>query len=220
MLQAVLQRLSELLAVRLGPHAPGTEALFALQGTPQGRRQIAEWLKDKALFMAMLEPATPVMQEFERGRLMPMYARVRKAIREVDSQHILFLEPAMSANMGVPSALAPLTDESGKRDPQQAYAPHGYDLVTDTDSIDLISNERVALIFHRHAERAKKLRMPMLVGEWGAYYGNPAAAAAARFTVRLFEELGCGALYWAYRRELATSPLLDSLERPTHAAAR
>lgn len=219
MLQAVLQRLSELLAVRLGRQAPGSEALFALEGTPQGRRQIAEWLKDKALFRSTLEPATPIMQDFERGRLMPMYARVRKAIREVDSQHILFLEPAMSANMGIRSVLTPLTDLSGKRDPQQAYAPHGYDLVTDTSSIDLLSNERVALIFRRHGELARRLRMPMLVGEWGAYYGNPAAAAAARFTTRQFQELGCGDLYWAYRRELATSPLLHSLERPTHASA-
>ena len=76
MLQAVLQRLSELLAVRLGPQAPSTEALFTMEGTPQGRRQITAWLKDRALFTGMLEPAAPIMQDFERGRLMPMYARV------------------------------------------------------------------------------------------------------------------------------------------------
>ena len=220
MLQAVLQRLSELLALRLGKQAPGSEALFTLQGTPQGRRQIAEWLKDETLFVGMLEPATPVMQDFERGRLIPMYARVRRAIREVDPQHIIFLEPAMSANLGIPSALAPLTDKSGKRDPQQAYSPHGYDLVTDTGSLDLISNERVALIFRRHGALARRWRLPMLVGEWGAYYGNPAAAAAARFTTGQFEELGCGDIYWAYRRELAQSPLLDSLARPARASSR
>jgi len=215
-LQATLQRLSEMLAVRLGRQAPGSEELFALEATPQGRRQITEWLKDMSLFTGMLEPATPIMQDFERGRLMPMYARVGKAIRAVDSQHILFLEPAMSANMGIPSALTPLADESGKRDPEQAYAPHGYDLVTDTNSIDLDSNERVALIFQRHGKLARTLQMPMLVGEWGAFYGNPAAAGAARFTVRQFDLLGCGDLYWAYRRELAKSPLLRSLERPPH----
>ncbi len=220
MLQAVLQRLSELLAARMGRQAPSSEALFALQATPQGRRRIAEWLKDRTLFVGMLEPAAPIMQDFERGRVMPMYARVRKAIREVDPQHILFLEPAMSANLGVPSALSPLVDSSGKRDPQQAYAPHGYDLVTDTGSLDLISNERVALIFHRHGALARKWRLPMLVGEWGAYYGNPAAAATARFTTRQFEELGCGDIYWAYRRELAQSPLLDSLARPARASSR
>jgi endoglycosylceramidase len=213
MLQAVMQRLSELLALRLGPQAPGPEALFALQGAPQGRRQIAVWMNDLDLFKGASEAAGPIMQEFERGRLLPMYARVRKAIREVDSQHILFLEPAMSANLGVPSALAPLTDGSGRRDPQQAYAPHGYDLVTDTSSIDLISPGRIAFIFHRHAELARKMRMPMLVGEWGAFYDHSAAAPAARFTMRLFEKLGCGDLYWAYRPQLAQSPLLRALER-------
>jgi len=120
----------------------------------------------------------------------------------------------MSANMGIQSALRLLTYGSGKCDPEQAYAPHGYDLVTDTNSLDLTSNERVALIFRRHGELARTLRMPMLVGEWGAFYGNPAAAGAARFTVRQFDLLGCGDLYWAYRRELANSPLLRSLERP------
>jgi len=203
LLQAVLQRLSELLAVRLGTQAPSTEALFTMEGTPQGRRQITAWLKDKALFTGMLEPAAPIMQEFECDRLMPMYARVYKAIRAVDSRHILFLEPAMSANLGVPSALAPLRDAAGIRDPQQAYAPHGYDIVTDTHSLDLASNDRVAIIFHRHGEMARKLRMPMLVGEWGAYYGNPAAAAAARFTLGQFQEIDCGDLYWAFRRDMA-----------------
>ena len=215
-LQACLQRLSEMLAARLGGQAPASEELFAMQATPQGRRQIAIWLEDMALFTGMLRPATPIMQDFERSRLMPMYARVRTAIREVDSRHILFLEPAMSANMGIPSALQPLTDESGKRDPEQAYAPHGYDLFTDTNSLDLTSNKRVALIFRRHGELASTLRMPMLVGEWGALYRNPAAVGAARFTVRQFDLLGCGDLYWAYRRELAKSPFLHSLERLRH----
>jgi endoglycosylceramidase len=215
-LQASLERLSEMLAGRLGAKAPAFQELFAMESTPQGRRQIAKWLEDMALFTGMLEPATPIMQDFERGRLMPMYEQVRTAIRAVDPRHVLFLEPAMSANVGIPSALTPLADESGKRDPEQAYAPHGYDLVTDTNSIDLESNERVALILQRHGKLARTLQMPMLVGEWGAFYGNPAAAGAARFTVRQFDLLGCGDLYWAYRRELVESPLLRSLERPPH----
>jgi endoglycosylceramidase len=119
----------------------------------------------------------------------------------------------MSANMGIQSALRLLTYGSGKRDPEQAYAPHGYDLVTNTDAFDLTSNGRVALIFQRHGELARAWRMPMLVGEYGASYANPAAAGAARFAIRQFDLLGCGDLYWAYRRELAGSQLLCSLER-------
>ena len=41
--------------------------------------------------------------------------------------------------------------------------------------------------------------MPMLVGEWGAYYENPAAVGAAQFAVRQFDLAGCGDLYWDYR---------------------
>ena len=212
-LQATFGKLSELLAIHLGPKAPTADELFSMEATPQGKRQIAEWLKDMTLFTGMLEPATPIMQAFERDRLIPMYSRVHKAIREVDSRHIVFLEPAMSANMGIPSALTPLADANGKRDPEQAYAPHGYDLVTDTDALDLNSNDRIAFIFHRHAELSQTLRMPMLVGEWGAFYENPSAAGAAQFIAKQFDLLGCGDTYWDYQRALAKSPILPALKR-------
>lgn len=212
-LQATFGKLAELLTIHFGPKAPTPEELFSMEGTAQGRRQIAEWLKDMTLFTEMLEPATPIMQAFERDRLMPMYVRVHKAIRAVDSRHIVFLEPAMSANMGIPSALTRLNGANGKRDLEQAYAPHGYDLVTDTDSIDLNSNDRVEFIFRRHAEFARTLEMPMLVGEWGAFYENPSAASAARFISRQFDRLGCGDTYWDYQRDLASSPILPALKR-------
>jgi endoglycosylceramidase len=79
--------------------------------------------------------------------------------------------------------------------------------------LGLTSNPRIELIFRRHAETAQRLDMPMLVGEWGAYYENPTAGPAARFVVRQFEALGCGDIYWAYRRTFSQSPLLPALER-------
>jgi endoglycosylceramidase len=214
--RAAMTRLAELLHPRLGTTP---EQLFALMGTPAGRKQVTEWLGDMDLFRGMLDAGALIMQDFERGRLLPLYTRVRHAIRQVDSRHIIFLEPAMSANLGIPSAITPLVDEDGRRDPQQAYAPHGYDMVTDTEMLGLSSNRRIELIFRRHAETAKRLDMPMLVGEWGAYYENPAAAPAARFVVRQFDALGCGDIYWAYRRTFGQSPLLPALERhPAEAA--
>jgi len=35
--------------------------------------------------------------------------------------------------VGTPSFLEPLTDTQGRRDPQQAYMPHFYDITVDTD---------------------------------------------------------------------------------------
>jgi endoglycosylceramidase len=185
-----------------------------MAGTPDGRKQIMAWLGDIELFSAMLAAGTPIMQAFERERLQPFYARVRGSLRQVDARHIIFLEPAKSANIGISSAITPLVDDQGSRDPQQAYAPHAYDIVTDTpQSGPGSSNARIKLIFRRHAEKARELNMPLVIGEWGAYYQNPAAAEAARFVVRQLDALQCGDMYWDYQRELHRSPLLDALKR-------
>lgn len=210
---ASLTRLAELLHSRLGDQAPQPEKLFAMVRTTTGRRQITEWLGDMELFKSMVMAGEPIMADFERERLMPFYQRVRQAIRQVDADSILFLEPCMSANIGIPSSLTPLLDEHGHRDPQQAYAPHGYDIVVDTTATDLNSNARVELIFRRHAETSQKLEMPMLVGEWGAYYENQDCVEAARYVVQQFDAIGCGDTYWAYSRRLGSQPLRKALER-------
>ena len=209
----IFARLAELLRPRLGEKAPAPLKLMLMEGSPEGRKQITEWLGDLELFQGVLAAGAPIMQEFERGRLMPFYARVRQSIRQVDTNHILFLEPAMSANLGIPSALAPLADQQGRRDPQQAYAPHGYDIVLDTPLAAQANNARIELILSRHSETARRLDMPMLVGEWGGYYEDSSCVTPARFFVRQLDALKCGDTYWAYRRSLGQSPLLKALER-------
>jgi endoglycosylceramidase len=119
----------------------------------------------------------------------------------------------MASNMGIYSAIEPLLGPDGKRDPKQAYAPHGYDLVTDTPDVDSPCNARVELIFQRHAETAKRLGMPMLAGEWGAYGGSAKAEPAARFVAELFERIRCGDTYWAYGRNMANEPAFGALKR-------
>ena len=127
-----------------------------------------------------MDAAGPVLQDFERTRLQPMYQRVAAAIRQVDPHHILFIEPSMSTNLGIPTALQPVTDRQGHRDPHQAFAPHAYDMVTDTASVDLNSRDRIRFILDRHAETAKRLAMPMLIGEWGAFYLDSKAVEPAQ----------------------------------------
>jgi len=213
--QAMLTKLAELLRSRLGEQSPTSEELVAMAFTAEGRDQIAQWLGDLELYQAMLAAGTPIMQEFERTRLMPMYDRVRQSIRQFDPHHLIFLEPSMSANLGIPSAITPLLDEHGRRDPQQAYAPHAYDIVIDTPQAGLkSSNARIELIFRRHDETAARLKMPMLVGEWGAYYQDPSAVAAAQFVIRQLDALQCGDTYWDYNREFAESPLRQAIQRP------
>ncbi len=70
--------------------------------------------------------------------------------------------------MGVASSITPVLDHFDRRDAQQTYAPHSYDLVTDSNYVHAASSERVDFIFGQHAT-SQRLAMPMLIGEWGAY---------------------------------------------------
>jgi endoglycosylceramidase len=119
----------------------------------------------------------------------------------------------MGGNMGVYSAIEPLALH-GERDPGQVYAPHGYDLVVDTPSIAQASPGRVALIFGRHAETARRLGMPMLVGEWGAYGRHAGTLPAAWQVVRQFERALCSDTYWAYEPGIQGFPCFQALQRP------
>ena len=208
---AIIGRMAELASATGG--ASNSPSETPKPGTPEAKKLMIQRLADMRVFEGMLEAGAPIFQEFERGRLMPMYQRVANAIRTVDQHHILFIEPAMSSNIGIPSALGPVTDAHGARDPHQAYAPHGYDLVTDTDNIELTSNKRVELIFRRHGEKSRSLNMPMLVGEWGAFYEDSRAVGPAKFAVSQFDQLGCGDTYWSYGTGLEKSPLLPALQR-------
>lgn len=209
-------KLIELLPGRLRDKSPTIDQLVKLLHSPEGRQQIAKWLEDPDLYSGVLQAGAPLMQAFERERLMPMFRRVRRSIRAVDADHVIFLEPATSANIGIASAVSPLIDERGCRDIAQAYAPHAYDLVTDTPQAGTrSSNHRIERIFERHAEKGRELNMPVLLGEWGAYYEDPSAVGAARFVRQQIEKFRFGDIYWAYRRTLGESPLRQVLSGPS-----
>jgi endoglycosylceramidase len=213
--QAVMMgRLSELLAKRPGIAHPSATELLQMEANPAGRQQITQWLSDMALFSDMLTAGAPIMQDFERHRLMPFYTKLRAAIRARDPRHILFLETAMSSNMGIPTAIEPLVDAQGQRDPQQVFSPHVYDIVVDTALLTLMSPARVALTIEHHRAAAQQHHWPTVVGEWGAFYLNPTAAEVAREQRNAFEQAGFGHLYWDYQRTMKDWPGLSALTAP------
>ncbi len=183
--------------------------MLALWGSPEGRAQVLRGLDDREIYAEVVEAPRPAYNEFEREALMPFYERVAASIRAVDTERIIFLEASMGSNMGVYSAIEPLS-EGGP----QAYAPHGYDLVVDTQAVAEASPARVDLIFSHHGETARRLGMPMLVGEWGAYGSCPGTLPAARSVARIFERLLCSDTYWDYRPGLEKTPCFPALSRP------
>jgi len=145
---------------------------------------------------------------------MSMYRRVHAAIREVNTTGILFLEPCVLANVGVPSAIEPLHLPDGTLDPQQVYMPHAYDLVTDTAWVDRPSVNRLTVIMEQKRRDAERLGLPLLIGEWGAYYGSSDTRHAAGIMRGLLEKHTAGAFYWDYHRDLEQAVYFEELSRP------
>ena len=138
-------------------------------------------------------------RKFEANHLQKMYQKVSDAIREVDSKHILFLEHSYYGNTGVESSISRIKLKDGSPDPLVAYAPHGYDLVTDTKAVASASTERVRYIYNQIHKKGAALKMPVWLGEWGAFYGNSETAIpVAKNAINLIEKHQFGNAYWSY----------------------
>jgi len=208
-------KLAQLMSEKYGDNAPAQSALTQMWLDRKGRGELMHQLRDMDMYVPAIDAGQPAFAEFERVKLMPMYQRVTDAIRQVDRNHIIFLETSGMANMGVYSAIEPVLGPASTRDPLQAYTPHGYDIVVDTADIASASEDRVELIFSRHGETARRLNMPVIVGEWGAYgRAGSQVVPAAWFVVHQFEKLLCGDTYWLFGRNLHNSPYLPALQRP------
>jgi endoglycosylceramidase len=145
--------------------------------------------------------------DFEKNKLQPFYQHVANAIRSVDKHHILFFNHNYFVNTGVPTVLEATTLPDGTRDPNVAYAAHGYDLVVDTKEVENPSYERVEYIFEQIENSGKRMNMPVLVGEWGAFHGkSQKMIKTARHLVDLFESYQFSNTYWAYYHDIADYP--------------
>jgi len=203
-----------LLAPAQDPAAVTVAGLVQQWSGVAGRAALMQRLADVQLYAAIVDAAGPVFQEFERTALSAMYRRVGEAIRQVDRNHVLFIEGSVSANIGIPAGVEPLTGSDGATDALQAFAPHAYDIVTDTPEASQANGARVELIFSRRGETSKRLGLPMLIGEWGAYYGSPDTLPAARVVVRQLEKLLCGDTYWDFHEGILNAAYFKMLKRP------
>ncbi|WP_144016766.1 glycoside hydrolase family 5 protein [Beutenbergia cavernae] len=156
---------------------------------PARKLAALDHLTDADLYRALGDAAAPIAAPFETDVLDPFYARLAAALSEAAPGVVVLRGNGYFSNMGVPCAanVAP-----------GAYAPHGYDLVVDTDAVPLASDERVAVIFERHRETQERLGVPVIVGEWGAFGRHEGVRAHGRFLLDLFASYGWSHAYWCW----------------------
>ncbi len=183
----------------------GPEELMGMWGHPEGRATILENMTDTAIYSKVVCAVQEMNQAFESTTLMDMYTRVGKAIREVDPNHILFLEHSYFSNPGVPSGIQRINYGDGSMEDKLAYAPHGYDLVVDTKAYSNASNARVGYLLDHTYKTSKRLNMPMLVGEWGAFHSMDSIFVdQTNCILGRFEDYKCSQTYWAHYEGVET----------------
>lgn len=185
------------------------EELEKLWFDPYQRIDIIRKISDLDVFTKIIDATEEIYKRFEIEKLMPFYKKIVSAIRSVDKESLLFLEPSVSANIGVYSGIERL-------DELQVYAPHAYDILTDTLFIRDSDLSRISMILKRHEETCRRLGIPMLIGEWGGFGKNIGVKDIALFIVKMIEELKCGETYWDYfgYKEMENSEYFDAIKRP------
>ena len=156
-------------------------------------------LEDFSKIAEMIGEIAPITAEFETTILNPFYNEAARAIRSVDKDIIFMFESNYFANAGVPTMAAPAVYEDGSVIENQAFVPHGYDILVDTEAYETGGCERVAFIFGSLLEAAKKMNIPTLIGEWGCYpNASEAQKEQAAFLLNLFKENGVGNVYYDF----------------------
>jgi endoglycosylceramidase len=145
------------------------EKLMAAWLDPVQKLELLSLLSDKELYLKLVREVEDIPKSFERTYLNDFYTKAGRAIREVDENTILLLEANYFSNAGMKSGIRPILDTEGRQIEYQAYSPHGYDLLVDTEMYHQSGNERIDVIFDTHKSVQEELHLPMLVGEWGCY---------------------------------------------------
>ena len=210
-LPLLLTAYAKLMAEETGKNPPSMDEMAAMFDSEESRLKALEFIASKERYKKVIDAAYELNTDFEKNQLQPMYQKVGNAIREVDKNHILFLEHGYFSNPGIASSIEPLKLKDGSTDHLIAYAAHGYDLVVDTKEVENPSYERVGFIFNRINETGKRMNVPVLVGEWGAFGGNsPKLVNPARQILNIFGKYNFSNTYWAFTSDMENLPYFQS----------
>ena len=175
------------------------EELMARWLDPEQKIELLSLLSDKDLYLKLVRETEGISQHFEKTYLNDLYQRTGRAIREVDEETIILLEANYFSNTGMRSSICPIVDMDGNQVKYQAFSPHGYDLLVDTQMYDLSSNERIDVIFETHKSVQEDLQLPMLVGEWGCFpNATKEQLGQAFYLSSLFEKILSGDTYYDF----------------------
>lgn len=165
---------------------------------------------------------------FEAGPLTDLYQAAADAIRQVDQDSWVCVEPqAMGVNWGTPSGLGTITDNR-KGEPRIAYCPHLYPLPMDlgggyTGTTRTLVSGTVDTWLDNTLRTAKRLGdVPVILGEFGLDTTKPSALEYVDRVYDVAAKHGFGVAYWSrddgtwgpYESDGTKRNLVGELDRP------
>ncbi|HOQ91253.1 MAG TPA: cellulase family glycosylhydrolase, partial [Candidatus Hydrogenedentes bacterium] len=174
-------------------------------------REALSMLESPDAYRTLFASIEPAIHHFEQTSVAGLYERVIAGIRSVDPDRIIFLEPTALVNAGAVSGL-PLP--SPPLFGPVAYLPHWYDLVLDTAIACEASKKRLGMAMDSRVQEAERMGLPLLIGEWGAFYNSPSCRDAGNMMAELLARNTVGDFYWDYHRNMEESPYRSALFRP------
>ncbi|MFC1417506.1 cellulase family glycosylhydrolase [Streptacidiphilus cavernicola] len=139
---------------------------------------------------------------FETGPLAAFYRRTIAAVRSVDANHWLFVEPAaISAGSSLPSAL-PRLDDPRHGGARIGYAPHLYPQPLDdggsyTGSTAFLTDRFLASWTIQVERTARRMDAPVLLGEWGLDTSGDGAHLYIDKVQTVLDQMMVGGAMWS-----------------------
>ena len=163
---------------------------------------------ERALMLGILSEH---LSRFDQETLNPFYQRMIGAIRKAGDVPLV-----LGCNIygtAVKTGIRPVSGPDGRADPQQIFAPHGYDSVVDTDQYDSYSKDNVRQIFAMHRQTQLELGLPVIIGEWGNFPSEAFTDDLICFMNEILEQNHWHSTYHQYIPGMESDPNFCSLER-------
>ena len=158
-------------------------------------------------------PADNILKEFDKRYYSLFLSKATQAIRKETQNGSILIEGNYFSNIGLPSG-TPKINVNDITEINQAYTPHGYDIVDGTPYYKYASSERIGLIFSQHRLTQKRLNVPVIVGEWGGYTPGTDWHFHLKDILAIFDSYHWSSTYYAYIDNFFKLEISDVLKRP------
>ena len=149
------------------------------------------------ILLEIMKGGEESVRDFDLNRYTPFLNKMTAAVREIDRNHMVFVDHCYYSNAGVPCNAGPII-HNGEREKNQCFTPHAYDFTVDSPAYENANNDIVRAFFEQLRRSQERLDIPVIVGEWGGGGEGTKWYPHISFLLDLFEKFKWSNTYYFY----------------------